>query len=145
MFGSSYIGPLVGPGRGVELTLDSSAPPGLVECSVTGGVFGMKGVGEEMPQELENVLPGYEIWPRCLTLGPHDWLQTATVSDKVAYVRKLVPRMRELGWLTASASRWYAENLTSENFGLVLRRVEDDYRKGEITSEVRDLIKLNLQ
>ena len=105
----------------------------------------MKGVGEEMPQELENILPGYEIWPRGLTLGPHDWLKTATRHAKVNYIRQLVPRMRELGWLTRSSSRWYEKNLNSDDLNLVMRHVEEDFRKGEITSEVRDLIKTNLQ
>jgi hypothetical protein len=134
----------VTPGQSIELRLLSTAPPGLVECRVA-GVLGMKGVGEEMPQELENVLPGYEAWPHGLTLGPHDWLQTATVSDKVTYVRKLVPRMRELGWLTASASRWYEQNLNPQQLDSVLRHVDEDFKNGNITSEVRDLIKLNLK
>jgi hypothetical protein len=145
LYGSSYFDPTIGPGKSAEARLESSAPPGLVECSVTGGRFGMKGAGEHMPQELENVLPGYEIWPRGLTLGPHDWLKSATTADKVSYIKKIIPRMRELGWLTASKSRWYEQNLGGQNLSLILQRVEDDFRSGEITSEVRDLIRLNLQ
>lgn len=105
----------------------------------------MKGVGEHMPQELENVLPGYADWPHGYIIGPHDWLKTASNNDKISYVKKLVPRMRELGWLTPSKSRWYEQNLGHKNLGVILQHVEDDFRNGEITSEVRDLIKLNLQ
>lgn len=144
-YGASYFGPAIGPGKTAEARLESAAPPGLVECSVTGGVFGMKGVGEHMPQELENILPGYEVWPRGLTLGPHDWLKTASAKDKISYIKKLVPRMRELGWLTASKSVWYEQNLDEKNLRVILQHAEDDLRNGEITSEVRDLIKLNLQ
>lgn len=144
-YGSSYFGPTIGPGKAAEASLVSTAQPGLVECRVTGGVFGMKGAGEHMPQELENILPGYEIWPRCFTLGPHDWLKTASTNDKISYIKKLVPRMRELGWMTASRSRWYEQTLDDKNLRVILQQVEDDFTKGEITSEVRDLIKLNLQ
>jgi hypothetical protein len=112
--GFSILARDITPGHSFEVNLISAAPPGLVECRVA-GVLGMKGVGEEMPQELENVLPGYEAWPYGYTLGPHDWLKTATTADKMSYIKKLVPRMRELGWLTSSSARWYEQNLANEN------------------------------
>lgn len=55
------------------------------------------------------------------------------------------PRMRELGWMTATSSRRYEQNLGDKDLSLIFQRVEGDFKNGEITSAVRDLIKLDLQ
>ena len=55
--------PDVAPGRKLRLKLVSKAAPGLVECTATGGSRTMKGVGEHMPSELEEVIPGYDVLP----------------------------------------------------------------------------------
>jgi hypothetical protein len=139
-YGSSYFGPSVIPGQSAVAKLESHAPPGLVECSVTGGVFGMKGVGEEMPQELENVLPGYEIWPRCHTIGPLDKLQSVSSLERANYLIENLPQFRKLGWMTADALRWYQQNLRGSNFDQTNRRAEQDLKTGRITTEVHDMI-----
>src|SRR5205807_1342135 len=102
-FGSSYIRPSVSPGRSVELRLESLAPPGLVECkcSVTGGVFGMKGAGEEMPQELENILPGYEIWPRGYTVVEN--LKSLSRTEHCKYLLERLSQFQSLGWMNSNA------------------------------------------
>lgn len=51
--------PRVVPGTTVAFRLRSAVPAALVECKADGGVVSMKGVGEEMPQELASQLLGY--------------------------------------------------------------------------------------
>ncbi len=129
----------VTPGKHFVVKLLSSAPPGLVECRAA-GVLGMKGVGEEPPQELENTLPGYEIWPHGYTLGPNDQLQTLSRHERMNYIAGLLPQMRELGWLTRSASGWYEQNLFSDNLNGLIRHADEDLKQGAITSELHDMI-----
>ena len=142
--GFSVLSTTITPGRHFDVTVVSSAPPGLVECRVA-GVLGMKGVGEEPPQELEDMLPGYEIWPRGFTLGPHDWLMTASRPDRITYLKALLPRMHQLGWLTERASAWYQQNLGGNRPDEILRHARDDFKSGEITSEVHDIIETSLK
>jgi hypothetical protein len=66
----------------------------LVE-SPAAGVLGMKGVGEEPPLELENILPGYEIWPHGYTLDPMDQLSSFSTRERANYIRGAVAG----GWL----------------------------------------------
>jgi len=139
-YGSSYFGSSVAPGRSVEVRLESSAPPGLVECSVTGGVFGMKGVGEEMPQELENILPGYEIWPRGYTVGPMSSLNSLSLTERSKYVNEKLSQFQRLGWMTAEVLRWYQLNLSANNFDQIHARANEDFKAGKITTEVHDMI-----
>lgn len=129
------------PGRSIEFELESSAPPGLVECRIAGGPRGMKGVGEDMPQELENVLPGYEIWPSGYTIGPIDKLKTLSPSERANYLVKLLPKFKEIGWITADALRWYQQNLSRDGMGAVHDRAELDFSEGNITSEVVAMIR----
>jgi hypothetical protein len=131
----------VTPGKHFEVKLLSSAPPGLVECRVA-GVLGMKGVGEEPPQELENVLPGYEIWPHGYTLGPMDQLSSFSQRERAKYIRGSLPQIRRLGWATPATIRWYEQSLDSQNLNEVIRRADEDFKQGVITSELHDMIKL---
>ncbi len=105
-----------------------------------GGVLGMKGVGEEPPQELENVLPGYEIWPHGYTVGPNDQLKTFTRHERMNYISRLLPQMREIGWLTRTVSRSYETYLSSDNLNGLVQRANEDFKRGIITSELHDMI-----
>lgn len=103
--------PTILPGRRLELKLVSNAVPGLVGCSVTAGNLTLKGVGEHMPTELENVMPGYEELPRGYTIGPVDSLKTLSATEHVKYIIDRLPQFEKLGWITPSARKWYEENL----------------------------------
>lgn len=135
-FGSSNFKSIVTPGRSIELRLMSPAPPGLVECRIHGGELGMKGVGEDMPQELENVLPGYSDWPSGYTIGPIDNLKTLSPADRANYLLKLLPKFKELGWMTADAFRWYQQSLNRIDLATISQRAEQDLGAGNITNEV---------
>ena len=139
-FGMSNLGIGIVAGRNVELKLESSAPPGLVECRITGGRLGMKGVGEEPPQELADVLPGYEAWPKGYTIGPIDKMKFLSATERVKYLAERLPRFRKLGWMTTTALGWYERTLRSNNLDEVFKRADRDLKAGNITSEVFDLI-----
>lgn len=128
------------PGQNIEFRLESSAPPGLVECRIHGGEPGMKGVGEEMPQELEHILPGYEAWPSGYTIGPVDTQNSLSPTERANYIKDLLPQFQRLGWITPDALRWYEQNLRGNSLGKVFRRAEQDLKAERITTEVRDMI-----
>jgi hypothetical protein len=139
--GFSVLSGDVTPGKHFEVKLWSYSPPGLVECRVA-GVLGMKGVGEEPPQELENVLPGYEIWPHGYTLGPMDQLRSFSTRERADYIRGSLSQIRKLGWATPATIGWYEQTLDTRNVNEVIRRAGEDFQQGVITSELHDMIKL---
>lgn len=139
-FGSSNFKQAILPGRDVEVSLISSAPPGLVECRVHGGELGLKGVGEDMPQELENVLPSYEDWPSGYTVGPNANLTSLSIGERLNDVRLWLPQFVRLGWMTPAARRWYEQNLTPDRLGLLRERAGQDLKAGNITTEVHAII-----
>ncbi|MGI9106063.1 MAG: hypothetical protein ACR2G4_07430 [Pyrinomonadaceae bacterium] len=139
-FGSSYIGDTIVPGRNIELKLLSFAPPGLVECRVTGGNLMLKGAGEHMPTELENAMSGYEEWPKGFTIGPMDKLTTLSQMEHAKYLLDALPQLHQLGWVTSDARRWYEKNLKTTNLAAVYERAEQDLKTEQITTEVFSMI-----
>ncbi len=132
--------PMVIPGRTIKFSLVSSAPPGLVGCRITGGVLGMKGAGEDMPQELENVLPGYDDWPSGYTIGPVNYLNSLASSERVKYLLERLPQFLKLGWMTSVAFQAYKQSLGRGDVQQVKNRAEQDLKTGKITTEVYDMI-----
>ncbi len=133
--------PRVSPGQSITFQLSSPSPPGLVMCRVDGGDRGMNGVGEHMPQELENALPNtYEICPSGYTIGPIDNLKKLSPAERAHYLLKLLPKFKELGWITADALRWYQQTLSGNDFGMVYERTQQDLKEGNITTEVFAMI-----
>jgi hypothetical protein len=139
-FGSSNFDRSVTPGQSIELKLFSSSPPGLVECRIHGGDLGMKGVGEDMPQELENVLPSYQDWPSSYTIGPIDKLKTVSPAERAKYILKLLPQFQTSGWMTQSSLQWYEQTLNRNDFEALYKRAGQDLKAGTITSEVFSII-----
>jgi hypothetical protein len=132
--------PKVIPGRRFEVKISSMAPPGFVDCRVTGGDLTLKGVGEDMPTELEDMLPGYEEWPRGYTVGPTESLKNLSPSEHAKYILERLPQLEKLGWITKTARRWYEQNLRSDNLNAVFKRAEQDLKSEQITSEVFAMI-----
>ncbi|MCP9494723.1 MAG: hypothetical protein MSG64_09735 [Pyrinomonadaceae bacterium MAG19_C2-C3] len=139
-FGSTYFREDITPGRSIDVNLESSAPPGLVGCSLTGGKGGLKGVGEHMPTELENAIPGYEAWLRSYTIGPIENLENQSAEERTKYVLESLPLMQQLGWITEDAARWYKRNLNGDNLSRVQKRAAQDLKAEQITSEVFAMI-----
>jgi hypothetical protein len=132
--------PLISAGRQIEFKLESSSPPGLVECRAQGGKLGMKGVGEEPPQELANVLPGYEAWPSGYTIGPVEKLKTFPPQKRAKYIRKRLLHFQRLGWMSADSLPWYQRNLRGDQLEQVYNRAAEDLKAGKITTEVLAMI-----
>ena len=102
--------PQVSPGGRLLVKLVSKAAPGLVGCSAVAGPRTLKGVGEDLPSELANVIPGYEAWPSGHTVGPVESLSSLTQSQRVTYIFDKMPQFEKLGWITPSAREWYEKN-----------------------------------
>jgi hypothetical protein len=132
--------PAVTPGRSVEFSLESAAPPGLVECRIHGGELGLKGAGEDMPQELENILPGYKDWPSGYTIGPNENLGALSTDELVHDIRLWLPQFRKLGWMSADAAAWYTRNLRPHSLAVVFQRADQDLTAGLITTETYAVI-----
>lgn len=139
-FGSSNFKDPILPGQSIELKLLSPTPPGLVECRVHGGELGYKGVGEDMPQELENVLPSYEDWPKGYTIGPYENLKPMTREGRIHEILALLPQFRHLGWITPMALEWYERNLRRSAVEEIRKKAERDLEAGSITTEVYAII-----
>lgn len=137
--------PQVLPGKEVAFRLESSAPPGIVECRIHGGIMKMFGVGEDMPQELENVLPGYEAWPSGYTIGPVDQLKSFSVNKRAKYLRNRLAQFQQLGWLAAELVPWYEQNLQANQLGQVFKRATEDFKAGKLTSELLAMIQFASQ
>lgn len=132
--------PVVAPGVSVEFRLESSAPPDVVRCHVHGRTLDMIGVGEEMPQELANLLPGYKDWPSGYTIGPDEKLKRLSLTERVNQLRKMLPQFRKLGWITDDILQWYESHLRHKELSAVYKHAEQDLKIGKMTTEVHDMI-----
>lgn len=132
--------PVIVPGKSIQFSLESSSPPGVVGCHVHGGQLGIKGVGEEMPEELENVLPGYIDWPGGLTIGPIERLKTLSKPERARYVLELLPQFQKLGWMTATARQRYEKILRRDDLKGAYKRAEQDLKAGTITTEILGIL-----
>ena len=139
-FTSSNFEPPVLPGSSVELKVISSEPPGLIECRIAGGQFGLRGVGEELPQELEAVLPQYEAWPRGYTVGPVQHLRSLSAQQWSEYLVRNLAEFQRLGWLRNRARSSYEQMLKANNPSQLTKRAEQDLKAGIITSELYAMI-----
>jgi hypothetical protein len=135
--------PMITPGRSIEFGVVSSAPPGLVECRVTGGEVGMKGVGEGPPPELMDVLPGYEAWPHGYTIGPVENLKALSSGKRAEYIRQRLAQFKKLGWMTADVVPWYEQALKGGDLEKIYHRAEQD--PGKLTTEVMGMIRYTLR
>ncbi len=132
--------PQVTPGRTLEVKLNSSAPPGLVECRVTGGKLTLNGVDEDMPAVLEEMLPGYEQFPHGYTIGPVDQIKTFSSSEKIKYLLDRLPLFKKAGWITDQALQRYEAQLKNDGLDKISAHAEEDLRAAQITTEVLAII-----
>jgi hypothetical protein len=108
----------------------------LVECRATIETSLLAPPDEEMPSALENLLPGYEEFPKGYTIGPNESLKTLSSSDRVKYVLEKLPQIRDLGWITAEAFVRYQQLLKTNDLTSVLNHLDEDLKSEQITSEV---------
>lgn len=129
----------VDPGISATARLNSSAPPGLVECSVNGETI-MEATDEEVPADLEASVLGNVEFPRGYTIGPVERLRGLSSSERADYVLDNLPRLRKLGWLNDQTHHWYTQHLKTTPWESVLQQAREDLQSGTITSEVFALI-----
>lgn len=128
------------PNEHTVLKVSSFSPPGLVECRAHGGPFAIDGTGEDLPMQIDNALPGYEILPFGYTIGPIDKLKSLSPPERAKYILDLLPQLRKLGWMTNDAQKWYEQHLRRNDIDSVCAQAEEDLRAESITSEVFALI-----
>jgi hypothetical protein len=93
-----------------------------------------------MPQELENVLPGYEAWPSGYTIGPIERLKELPTSERITYIIKLLPQFQKLRWITNGSLLLYEQSLKRSDLNGVHRRLNQDLKAGNITPEVFSIL-----
>ena len=140
MFGPIPPHPYINPGQKIKFTLHSTSPPGIVMCRVSGGTRVIEGVGEDMPGELGETLPGYEALPSGYTIGPIDKLTNFSKPERAKYVLELLPQFQKLGWMTAKASQQYEKFLRNQDLEGAYKRAEQDLKLGAITSEILSIL-----
>ncbi|MGI8642456.1 MAG: hypothetical protein ACR2MG_21210 [Pyrinomonadaceae bacterium] len=128
--------PKIDPGETIEFSLVSSALPGIVGCRARAGDLTLKGVGEHMPSELEEVTPGYDGLAKGYTIGPIDRLAELPKSEKVKYILENLPKFQEAGWMSAGTAKKYKVILAKEDLAGALVQARTDLENEFITGEV---------
>jgi hypothetical protein len=132
--------PKVQPGQTVKFRLYSQSPPALVECRVNGGDFVIKGVGEELPPELEALILGHDALPRGYTIGPSDDLRGMSKEEKISYLLKTLPQCQKQGWVTTRVLQTYEQLLRQGDLQGIFTRTANDLKADSITTEVFAII-----
>ena len=96
----------------------------------------LRGVGEEMPTELANVIPGYDEFLHGYTIGPIEKLKNSSPKDYAQYIRERLTLFQKIGWLTPAARRWYEDKLGGDDSDRILKQSEQDLKTEQITTEV---------
>lgn len=128
--------PKIDAGKSIEFSLISSALPGIVGCRATGGDLNLKGVGEHIPSELEETLPGYTIWAKCITIGPDDRLAVLNRTERAKYILENLSKFQEAGWMSSGTAKIYETILNKEDLAGALKQAKKDLENEFITSEV---------
>ena len=139
--GSRWIGfsmkrPGTPPGEDAMFEIVSPGPPGLVQCKISGATGAIQGIGEELPPELAEALPGYEAWPHGYTIGPSDELTTLDAAARARRLATWLPQFERLGWITAAARQRYERTIQEHGIGALLPSLKTDAASRQVTTEV---------
>jgi hypothetical protein len=132
--------PKIGAGKSVRFRLSSKAQPGIVGCKATGGDMTLKGVGEHMPSELENAMPGYEEWASGYTIGPVERLAALNKAERAKYLADNLSKFLEAGWITSDGVEKYTSILRDADLATAFVEAKKDLQNGYITGEVFAII-----
>lgn len=124
------------PGSVQRLALESDSPPSLVYARAHGGPLGMKGVGEEPPEVLEASLPGFEVWPLGLTIGPVTDIRSAQYVFGRHDVNELVELIAAAGWLSSDAKSEYQRLIDDDSYAQLLDAFTSDVGGNRAAPEV---------
>lgn len=128
------------PGTRREFQIKSVSRPGLVGCFAGAAEPTLKGVGEHMPAELENSLPGFEELASCITIGPDERLARMSINEKLGYLLGNLPKFVEAGWMAGDTPQIYEAILKRGDLNEALEQAKRDLRRDFITSEVYHII-----
>lgn len=128
------------PGHNLEVKIVSKAAPGLVKCQAVGGERTMKGAGEHMPSVLEDLLPGYEDFPKGYTIGPVGNISMLSNAERTKYLLDELPQFNKSGWITDDVMQKYVEQLKAGNLDSVLGNIQNDLKSEAITTEVFGIV-----
>ena len=132
--------PKINPGSNIEFEMVSISQPGLVQCKATAGEITLKGVGEHMPSELENAMPGFDELATCLTIGPVEHLSKMSKSEREKYILDNLPKFVEAGWMAGDTPKIYESILKRGDLSGALGQAKKDLELGFITTEVFHII-----
>jgi hypothetical protein len=118
--------------------LTSSAPPGIVRCLASAETV-VEGADEDVPDELESLIAGFDEYPHGYTIGPVDSLKSLSVNKRVEYLLENLPLFRKAGWITEDAVGKYQELLKSGDLKGSLQQAEEDLQAEQITREVNEI------
>lgn len=126
----------VPPGESREVQIVSKSQPGVVGCYASAAEATLKGAGEEMPQELEMVIPGFDGLASCITIGPDERLARMSKDEKVKYLLDNLPKFVEAGWMAGDTPKIYESILKRGDLSGAFEQARKDLEKEYITSEV---------
>jgi hypothetical protein len=133
-------GLVVNGGESIEFQLKSLSLPGIVNCKTSGGDLGTKGVGEDLPQELEDQLPVFEDLASGYTIGPVESLSTLSKPERAKYLLDNLSKFQEAGWMSEGTAKNYEAILKKEDLAGALEKAKKDLESEFITSEVFHII-----
>lgn len=131
---------MIVPGTNREFEIVSKAQPGLVRCYAGAAEPTLKGVGEHMPSELENAMPGFDELASCVTVGPDERLAKLSIPEKAKYLIDNLPKFVEAGWMAGNTPEIYKKILANDDLAEALKQARSDLDKEYITSEVFHII-----
>lgn len=131
----------IDPGQSVVTHLTSSAPPGIVRCLASAETV-VDGADEDVPDELESLIAGFDEYPHGYTIGPVDSLKSFSVNKRVEYLLENLPVFRKAGWITEDAVGKYQELLKSGDLKGSLQQAEEDLQAEQITREVYEIFQV---
>ncbi len=133
-------GLIVNPGDKFTIYLESTSPQGLIRFWVSGGELATKGVGEDLPGELEREIPIFQDLANGYTIGPVEKLSGMSKPERAEYLLECLPRFQEAGWMSEGTAKNYEAILKREDLSGALVKAKKDLENEFITNEVFQII-----
>ncbi|MCB1024719.1 MAG: hypothetical protein KDB79_10035 [Acidobacteria bacterium] len=127
-------------GDSAKFKLVSLSPPGIVDCKVTGGALGTKGVGEDIPGPLEDQIPIFQDLAWGYTIAPDKRLLKFSEKEKIEYLLENLPKIRKAGWISDETEQWYQQILKNSDLDRLFEIAKRDLEERHIANEVFHII-----
>jgi len=127
-------------GNTLEFQLTSASLPGIVNCRAVGGEIATLGVGEELPAELDDLIPIFEDLASGYTIAPVESLSGLSKPERAKYLLENLPKFQEAGWMGETTAKNYESILKREDLQEAFEQAKKDLENEFITSEVFHII-----